>query len=150
MAKKKIKIGRTDKADFPLLSLFDIAVKIDTGAYTSVIHCHNIRKAQKNNVRGIKFSLLDPKHEEYKEIELFAENYEKKEVKSSNGISENRYIIESEIVLFNKVYPLTLSLTDRTDMKYPILLGRQILAQNFLVDVTKTDLSFKKKYKQKK
>ena len=38
---KKV-IGRIDKADFPLLGLFDIDVKIDTGAYTSSIHCHKV------------------------------------------------------------------------------------------------------------
>ena len=39
----KILIGRKDKADFPELSLNDIDIKIDSGAYTSSIHCTNIK-----------------------------------------------------------------------------------------------------------
>ena len=39
---EKIVIGRFEKADFPLLDLENISIKIDTGAYTSSIHCDNI------------------------------------------------------------------------------------------------------------
>ena len=40
----KITIGRSDKADFPELSLFDIDLKVDSGAYTSSIHCTDIQE----------------------------------------------------------------------------------------------------------
>jgi len=140
-------IGRVDKADFPIFDLFDIDVKIDTGAYTGVIHCHNIKETKKKGKNVIKFDLLDPEHEEYNDKELYSTEYELKTIKSSNGHEEYRYIIETEIIIFGKTYPISLSLTDRTDMRYPILLGRSFLADQFIVDVSKTDLSFKRKEK---
>ena len=46
-------IGRVDKIDFPLLNLFEIDAKIDTGAYTSAIHCSKI--VEENNTLRCKF-----------------------------------------------------------------------------------------------
>ncbi|PJA06992.1 MAG: peptidase, partial [Flavobacteriales bacterium CG_4_10_14_0_2_um_filter_35_18] len=53
---QKTLLGRTDIVDFPKLNLFNIDVKIDTGAYTSSFHCHHIELS--NGV--LKFQLLDP------------------------------------------------------------------------------------------
>lgn len=69
MKKTKIEkriIGRREKVSFPNLGLTDIDAKIDTGAYRSAIHCHNIR-TDNNTVR---FNLLDPLHEDYNEKEF--------------------------------------------------------------------------------
>jgi hypothetical protein len=58
----KITIGRADKADFPELSLLDIDLKIDSGAYTSSVHCTNIEEVTLGYTSYIKFTLLDPEH----------------------------------------------------------------------------------------
>ena len=94
----KRNIGRIDKADFPLLNLFDIEVKIDTGAYTSSIHCKNM-KVEDNY---LKCNFLDEEHPSYHEKEIIFDEYDVKVVKSSNGQSEARYRIKTEIVLFGK------------------------------------------------
>jgi len=148
MKKKKRKIGRIDKADFPEFQLNNINVKIDTGTYNSSIHCSEISEVVRNGEKIIRFKLLDNEHAEVYFDELFIANYQLKEIKSSNGISELRYVVDSEIILFGETYITSFSLTDRSDMKYPILLGRKLLSKNFLVDVTKTDLSYKKKIKK--
>jgi hypothetical protein len=44
LATKKITIGRTDRADFPNLKIEGIDIKVDTGAYTSSIHCKDIEE----------------------------------------------------------------------------------------------------------
>ena len=61
----KITIGRIDKADFPKLILEDIDLKIDSGAYTSSIHCSDIEEITIDNESFIKFTLLDPEHPFY-------------------------------------------------------------------------------------
>ena len=97
----KITIGRFDKADFKEFSLFDIDVKIDSGAYTSSIHCSNIEEITINNENHIKFTLLDPQHPFYNNKEYSTKNYAMKLVKSSNGITQKRYLIQTEIFIFN-------------------------------------------------
>lgn len=145
----KITIGRVDKADFPELSLTDIDVKIDSGAYTSSIHCSNIKEITVDDSTYIRFKLLDPEHDFYNNKEFTFKNYASKIVKSSNGISETRFMIHTEIIMFQKKFPIYLTLSERKDMKFPILLGRKFLNKKFVIDTIKKDLSHKLKNKNK-
>ncbi|WP_298778723.1 RimK/LysX family protein [uncultured Polaribacter sp.] len=141
----KLTIGRVDKADFPDLILENIDIKIDSGAYTSSIHCSNIQEITENEVNLIKFTLLDPEHLLYNNKEFTSKDYSSTIVKSSNGISETRFMIRTEIIIFNKTFPIFLTLSERKDMKYPILLGRKFLNKKFVIDTAKKNLSFKLK-----
>ena len=145
----KITIGRIDKADFPKLILEDIDLKIDSGAYTSSIHCSDIEEITIDNESFIKFTLLDSEHPFYNNKEFTSKNYTSKIVKSSNGISEKRFMIQTEITIFNTTFPIYLTLSERKDMKFPILLGRKFLNKKFLIDTSKTNLSYKLKYTNK-
>ncbi|GAB7257240.1 ATP-dependent zinc protease family protein [Polaribacter sp. OB-PA-B3] len=145
----KITIGRIDKADFPELSLTDIDVKIDSGAYTSSIHCSNIEEITVDDSTFIRFKLLDPDHDLYNNKEFTFKNYASKVVKSSNGISETRFMIHTEIIMFNDKFPIYLTLSERKDMKFPILLGRKFLNKKFVIDTAKKNLSHKSKNKTK-
>jgi hypothetical protein len=142
----KLTIGRVDKADFPELHLLDIDIKIDSGAYTSSIHCSDIEEIVINGENLIKFILLDPEHPFYNNKEFTFKNYATKIVKSSNGISEKRYLIRTEIVIFFTVYVIDLTLSERKDMKYPVLLGRKFLNKKFIIDTAKKNTSYKLKY----
>ena len=141
MKKSNIKtlIGRTDIVDFPKLELFDIDIKVDSGANTSSFHCHSIEEENK----VLKCQFLDPKHEKYHEKYFIFEEFTQKMVKSSNGIAENRYLIKTEILIFNEIHSIELSLTERGSMKFPVLLGRKFLSKKFMVDTAKKNLSFK-------
>ncbi len=135
-------IGRIDKADFPELTLENIAIKIDTGAYTSSIHSHDISELIENNEKILEFEILDPAHTHYHDKKFRTKNYKVKAVKSSNGVVEKRFFVKTEIVIFGKNYPIQLSLTNRGEMKYPILLGRRFLNKKVLVDTTLKNVSF--------
>lgn len=136
----KILLGRTDIVDFPELELFGIDIKIDTGAYTSSFHCHHIEV--ENNM--LKCQFLDPKHEKYHDKYFIFKEFFQKDVKSSNGIVENRFIVNTEIKIFNEIHRIDLSLTERGSMVYPVLLGRKFLSKKFIIDTAKKNLSFKK------
>jgi len=141
----KITIGRIDKADFPELSLTEIDIKIDSGAYTSSIHCSNIKEITINKENYIQFKLLDPEHNFYNNKEFSTKNYGSKLVKSSNGISEKRFMVATEIIIFDQVFPIHLTLSERKNMKFPVLLGRKFLNKKFVIDTAKKNLSFKLK-----
>lgn len=135
MINNKIIIGRIEKVNFPELELFEIEAKIDTGAYTSSIHCHDIHEDL--NKKTILFKLLDPSHPDYNEKELEFVNYTKTIVKSSTGIPETRFKIKTDIQIGSETYITKFTLTDRESMKFPVLLGRVILSKKFVVDVNK-------------
>ena len=145
----KITIGRIDKVDFPEFSISNIDIKIDSGAYTSSIHCSNIVEVLNNDSSLLKFTLLDPEHDFYNNKKFETKNYTSKIVKSSNGISEKRFMIATKIIIFKETLPIFLTLTERKDMKFPILIGRKFLNKKFLIDTSKINLSYKMKIKNK-
>jgi hypothetical protein len=91
----------------------------------------------------LRCQFLDPKHEKYHEKYFTFTEFTQKMVKSSNGIIENRYLIKTEILIFNEIHPIELTLTERGSMKFPVLLGRKFLTKKFVVDAAKKNLSFK-------
>jgi hypothetical protein len=134
---KVMLVGRREIVSFPLLDLIDLEAKIDTGAYTSALHCKDIELKKINNVTYLCFKLLDDSHPEYKDKEFQFAQFDKKTIKSSFGESEERFLIKTNIVLAGKKISLLISLTDRTNMKYPVLIGRRLLNKKFIVDVSK-------------
>ncbi|WP_445732569.1 ATP-dependent zinc protease family protein [Mariniflexile sp.] len=137
---KKI-IGRVDKTDFPKLGLFHIDVKIDTGAYTSTIHCSEI--IEENNTLRCIFN--SEAHQNFGKTDIIFDDYSRTNVKSSNGFKEDRYKIKSEVLFFGKTYKINLTLSTRNDMKFPVLIGRQFLKRKFLVDVDLENVSYNSK-----
>lgn len=131
--KPVLTVGRRETVDFPELGLFGLTAKIDTGANTTALHCHHVRVD--NGV--LYFRLLDETHPEYQDREHRFEKFEQKTIKSSFGESELRYIIRTKITLGSRTLRGIVSLTDRANMKYPVLIGRRLLKNRFLVDVSK-------------
>ncbi len=139
--KPRILIGRQDLADFPKLQLDKVEVKIDTGAYTSSFHCHDIEVITLNGTKKLRCFFLDPNHEKYHHKEFIFDRFSLKKVRSSNGQMEERYSIQTSIRLFEQEIPLELTLTERGNMRFPVLLGRKFLSKRFVVDSAKANLS---------
>jgi hypothetical protein len=99
---------------------------------------------QKGKKKFVRFNLLDPSHAEYNEKLFELPVYSTKSVKSSNGVAEKRIIVRTSIKIMDKVLRAELSLTDRSEMRYPVLIGRKLIKGYFLVDVSHKYLSDKK------
>ncbi len=127
---KKI-IGRREKISIIDLELFDLDAKIDTGADSNALHCDDI--VVEDDI--VHFTLLDDVHEAYNNKRFSMPIYKIKKVKSSNGELQIRPSIKVEVEFFGKKYHGVISLTDRKDMKFPMLIGRKFLKDKFLVDV---------------
>lgn len=130
---KEIKqfIGRKETVSFPEFDLLNQVAKIDSGAYTSSIHIDSARI--ENNQLVVQFS-----DEEHHVVRF--DHWTKKKVKSSNGITDERYSIEVQMGLGANTYKTVFTLNDRAKMKYPILLGRKILSKYFFIDTSKVNL----------
>ena len=149
-AGKKI-IGRRELVSFPLLALYDIEAKVDTGAFTSAIHCSDIEEVSlADGSRLIRFQLLDPRHPAYDHQVFEFREYTLRDIKSSFGDVQARYVIRTQIQLFEETIAAEFSLSDRSDLKYPVLIGRALLQKNFLVDVSKKNVARKQRNKAKK
>jgi len=140
--KKDLKIiGRLEPINFPEWDLYGIDAKIDTGAYTSSLHCHHIKSIQKDDGEYVRFNLLDPSHETYNDKLFELPIHRKKVVKSSNGSREERFVVKTKVKLSDRLLTAELSLTDRSEMRYPVLVGRKLINGRFIVDVSQKYLT---------
>ena len=112
-------IGRIEKVDFPELHLNGIEAKIDTGAYTSSIHCESVKSIIKDGAEFVTFTLLDAHHPLFHKKKYTLPLHAEKIIKNSFGQAESRYVILTKITLFEEVYDIELSLADRSAMDYP-------------------------------
>jgi hypothetical protein len=147
LAKTLRTIGRTDKIDLPDLGLEDVQAKIDTGAYTSAIHCAKIRlELTKEGTHILHYTIQGSKlGKGKKSVRFSTAEFKLKNIKSSNGEVQQRYVIKTKVRLFQKKFSAEFSLSDRSRMKNPILLGRKLLQGRYLVDVAQEDVSYNEK-----
>ena len=139
----KFIIGRKDRVSFPSFDLENVPVKIDSGAYSSSMHCSLIQFVSNVDTPFLEVVFLDPNTPGYTgKVERFYE-FNRKIVKSSNGVAQERFFIKGSISLFHQTYETLFSLTERTGLRIPVLLGRRLLNKRFLIDTSKTMCSYK-------
>lgn len=131
--KKFYVIGRTEKISIPMFEIKDIESKIDTGAYTSSIDCSEIELF--NDGKTLKFKVLDKDNTHYVDNWYIFEKWSKTDVTSSNGQKEERYMITVEIEIDGIKIDSDFTLTNRSKMTYPILIGRKTIPRGWYVDV---------------
>lgn len=134
-------IGRTDILNFPSIGLKYVDVKIDTGAFTSSLHCIDF------SIEFIPFVgkvlIVDFGNNK---IQIFKKFY-KREVTSSNGQKQQRYLVMVDIEILGEKWNIPVTLNNRSNMKYKCLLGRTFLAPcKLLVDVRELNLSIDNVY----
>jgi hypothetical protein len=129
-------VGRREHVSFPDLKLPAVEGKIDTGAYTSALHCHDITVENIEGKEFLSFIMLDKNHPAFTGEKILIEDFFKKEIKNSFGESELRYVIKTRVKIGNKIIKTPISLTDRGNMRYAFLVGRKILKNRFVVDVS--------------
>lgn len=134
---KKV-IGRREKISILDLELFGLDAKVDTGADSNALHCDGIFIDDEDFVH---FKLLDEIHPAYHGKRMKMPLYKIKKVKSSNGQIQRRVFIKVTVEFFGKKYKTIISLTNRADMKFPMLIGRRFLNKRFLVDVSQDYLA---------
>lgn len=130
--------GWKEHVSFPKLRLGPIVAKIDTGARTAALHADEIQFTG----RRVRFCIVgdDGKRQWYQ-----APMVGHRRIKSSNGISALRPVIRATLELGGKLLKTEITLTDRTDMGVPMLLGRATIQGHFVVNPAKTFLLSRKR-----
>lgn len=141
--KGKIIIGRLESIALPALAITDLQVRVDTGAKTSSLHVDNIKKSIIKGVHSVSFDIHPDVYNVDAKLKCTAPISDIRKVKSSNGTTEQRYVIETPVVLGEEEWSIEITLTDRSDMSYLMLFGREALGKRFLVDPSKVFLGSK-------
>ncbi|WP_244267984.1 ATP-dependent zinc protease [Leptospira meyeri] len=124
-------IGRVEWVEFPNWKL-KLRARIDTGAKSCSIHAVNIERLTEN---GEEFVVFETFVDE-KPVKLKSRFVKEAKVSSTSGVSEKRIMIR-EVMKMGKIKEeVIINLNDRTNLNYPILIGRNYLMGKFLVDVS--------------
>ena len=128
-------IGRTVVISIPTGDIPDISAKVDTGADGSAIWASNVTEKSGQ----LSFCLLDPSSKQYTGKVIKTKDYSKVIVKNSFGTSETRYKVTLSVILEGRRVRARFSLANRKLKSYPALIGRRLLHNRFLVDVSKAN-----------
>jgi ribosomal protein S6--L-glutamate ligase len=130
----KLVLGWEEWVVLPGLGVPAVRAKIDTGAKTSSIHAFMIEPYGRSSSPRIRFGIHPMPERPEITIYCSAELIDQREVTSSNGESELRYIIRTPIRIGEQEWPIEISLTNRETMQYRMLVGRSALRENVIVD----------------
>ena len=111
-----------------------IKAKVDTGARTSSVHAFEVETFERDGTDLVRFTLHPRQKSAKRAVACEAELLGFREVKSSNGVIQERPVVLTHAVVCGKRFPLELTLANRDSMGFRMLLGREALRGRFLVD----------------
>ena len=128
---KKICAGWRETMSLPELGIKMINVKLDTGAKTSCLHALDIKLSEQDGTQWVNFRYSS---NSTGDIKCRAKLMDQRVIRNSGGHDETRYIIETLCQFNSLLWPIEIGLTDRSTMKYNMLLGRSAMKQHIIVD----------------
>jgi hypothetical protein len=133
-------IGWREWVGLPEFAIPHIKAKVDTGAKTSALHAYYVRPFDRDGKEWVKFGLHPLQKDSLTCIECEAPVKDIRPVTDSGGHCEERYVIETQLLINGLRFPIEITLTDRENMRFRMLLGRGALKKGFWVDSGKSFL----------
>lgn len=127
-------IGALEYGNMPELGITNLVMRVDTGAATSSLHVDNIEEFQRNDERWIRFDIHPDIHDVERTVKCESKVLSQKKIKSSTADRQRRYVINTRLQMGTRSWKIKLTLTDRSEMTYLMLLGRQAMEGKFYVD----------------
>jgi hypothetical protein len=136
----KTVIGALETCDLPDLNIFDLQIRVDTGAKTSSLHVDDIKRERRDGKLGVGFTLHPDIYDVKKVTRCWAPVSDVRRIKSSNGSVDQRLIIKTLMIMSGIKKQIEITLSNRSDMSYLMLLGREGMGTDFIVDPSQTFL----------
>ena len=130
--------GWREWVSLPDLQVDRVKVKVDTGARTSALHAFELQAELVDGEEWVSFRLHPLQDNTQVEVACRAPVKEHRVVRDSGGHEETRVVIETQVTLAGDTWPIELTLTDRENMGFRMLLGRTALTGMFYVDPTQS------------
>jgi hypothetical protein len=131
-------VGWREYVALPELGVKAIKVKVDTGARTSALHAFDVRYVRRRGKRFVRFKIHPHQRSARGEVDAIAPLLDVRRVRSSNGKTEKRPVIETDLEIDGVRWPIELTLTNRDEMGFRMLLGRQAMRGHTMVDPGKS------------
>ena len=124
-------VGWMEIVGLPQLEIPAVKAKIDTGARTSALHATDITPYEMDGQRRVSFRTYTadglPDHL------VDCPYHTERAIKNTSGVPEDRLIIRTQMRLGDRKWLIDLSLADRTNMTFPMIIGRAALKNHNIV-----------------
>jgi hypothetical protein len=134
LKRKRPVIGWREWIALPGLGIERIKAKIDTGARTSALHAYRVRTFRRGGKRFARFYVHPTQRRRRPEVLCEAPIVDERIVISSNGEQEHRYVIKTPLRIGDTEWPIEVTLTNRDEMSFRVLLGRQAVRKRLIID----------------
>ncbi|MHA3724787.1 ATP-dependent zinc protease family protein [Leucobacter sp. HY1910] len=117
-----------------------IKAKIDTGAQTSALHATEIVEFERDGAPWVRFQVQPWQVDDRDAVSVELPVHDHRIVRSSSGHAESRPVVLTTLGLVGREVEVQLTLTDREEMVFRMLIGREALEQGFIVDSSESFL----------
>ncbi len=125
-------IGWREWVGLPRLGVSRIKAKIDTGARTAALHAEEVEAFERDGAPWVRFKIAGGEEgAEWRICE--APVADKREIKNTSGVPEERYVINTSLRLGTRRWSIELSLANRAQMGFELILGRTAIRRRKLV-----------------
>lgn len=127
-------VGWREWASLPSIGVSWIKAKIDTGAQTSALHATDITQFERHGSPWVRFTVQPWQVGTSDEVTVELPIHDQRTVRSSSGHTQDRIVVLMDLTLAGKHLTAEVTLTDREEMVFRMLIGREALQQGFVVD----------------
>lgn len=131
-------IGWREWVGLPELGIRAIKAKVDTGARSSSLHASEVQEFERDGKVWVRFCLHPCQRNSREVVQTEAIVLDSRAVRTSSGKVSIRPLIVTNVELLGAVWPVELTLSNRDEMGFRMLLGRQAFRRRFLVDAGKS------------
>lgn len=131
-------IGWREWIAFPEFGIQAVNTKIDTGAKTSALHAIHVEEFERDGQAMVHFEVHPLQRNSHITAKCEAPLLEHRKVRSSNGQQTKRPVVQVLIELHGRRFPIELTLTNRDEMGFRMLLGREAMKRRFVVDCSQS------------
>ncbi|MBS0359214.1 MAG: ATP-dependent zinc protease [Proteobacteria bacterium] len=144
IAPPKTLVGWREWIELPELGIQKIKAKIDTGAKTSTLHAFDVQPFKQKGRDKVRFDIHPLQRNTRIVVSCIADIIDRRWVTDSGGHKELRYVIETMLVLGDASWKIEMTLTNRDNMQFRMLLGRAAMRKRLIVNPTASFIIGKK------
>lgn len=131
---EKLVIGSEEWCTLPDLQIPAVKARIDSGAKTSSLHALNIIPFKKNNEKWVRYDVYPIQGNIVVCVRCESKVIDTRHVKSSTGVSEKRFVINTSLTLGGMTWEIEVTLANRDSMGFRMLLGREAMIERIVID----------------